>query len=150
VGLLYLFFLGNIMTLANTRSGFDLEATRAALVRIIDHLTTQKKQSRGDNGCLYRGPENCMCAIGVLIPDTMYHECLEGGSIYRLKYQDPVSEIFKHLKTDLLNDLQSYHDNAVTASHEAYSYAAWLAGAERSSPERLMSALAMKHHLGAM
>jgi hypothetical protein len=47
--------------------------------RIARHLLRQGQKSKkaDSNACLYRGPEGLKCAVGILIPDTLYSEKLE-------------------------------------------------------------------------
>lgn len=52
--------------------------------KVVDHLATQKVQSRtknwkrGDYSCLYRGPDGTQCAFGIFIPDECYRTSMEG------------------------------------------------------------------------
>jgi hypothetical protein len=57
--------------------------------RVTSHLAKQKKPSGmvgadpedpESFGCMYRGPDNCKCAFGVLISDEAYHPRMENVS----------------------------------------------------------------------
>lgn len=37
-----------------------------------------------DAACLYRGPKKRMCAVGCILPDSLYSKCLEGIPVIRL------------------------------------------------------------------
>ena len=93
--------------------------------KIKNHLLSQDKRSVIDKGtrrlCAYRGDNDLSCAIGCLIPDTMYYEDLEGMGVC----DEPVLVILKTCKipTDdkslnLLNHLQEMHDGDPPAQWE--------------------------------
>jgi len=67
---------------------------------------------RNDNDkCLYRGPNNTRCAIGLLIPDEKYRPSIEGESCY----DDKVLECFTipvGLTKGDLSEIQYSHDTA--------------------------------------
>jgi hypothetical protein len=50
--------------------------------KVATHLLTQKQQSLGPDGCMYRGDNGLKCAIGVLIPDDKYSPSFEGATCY--------------------------------------------------------------------
>ena len=53
---------------------------RAVFNTAAKHLLTQNCKSVDDFGCcLYRGNNGTSCAVGVLIPDELYHKELEGN-----------------------------------------------------------------------
>lgn len=83
---------------------------------IRDHLMTQQKHSRaeskiGSSLCAYRGHGGTMCAIGVLIPDSVYHPDLEGEGIGLLprKVQRAIGATTGG-DINFLADLQLIHD----------------------------------------
>ena len=76
---------------------------------MMAHLRNQKVRSETKSGCMYRGPNGLKCAIGALIPDSMYNEKMEGRS------PEFLYENFKKLRIrkkdiDFLNDMQELHD----------------------------------------
>lgn len=80
---------------------FDIVAT---------HLFTQGERSfTSMKGCLYRGPNNTMCAVGCLIPDEVYDPYMEGGTVDTVLYDYPQLKFKRNL--DLLLRLQTIHDS---------------------------------------
>lgn len=75
---------------------------------VVSHLRKQKARSSTDVGCAYRGAGGMKCAVGVLIPDNLYHPEME----QRLCVQDQVRPTLEHLEHDILlcRDLQQAHD----------------------------------------
>lgn len=64
--------------------------------------------------CCYRGPNNTMCAAGVLIPDSEYKPDMENKSVFGLIDRGDLltderkAEFVAH--SGLLKDLQNVHD----------------------------------------
>ena len=54
--------------------------------KVATHLLKQNKRSidKGTDVCLYRGPNGTKCAVGVLIPDSLYLKTMEGRNILSL------------------------------------------------------------------
>ena len=48
---------------------------------VVEHLATQKRRSHNDHSCKYRSKDGLKCAIGALIPDSLYNPLLEGYSV---------------------------------------------------------------------
>ena len=72
------------------------------------HLLTQNKRSgdtHGTGNCMYRNPFGLKCAIGILIPDELYHASMEGNGINTLAAEYGITD-----HVDILRDLQSLHD----------------------------------------
>lgn len=60
----------------NNQEAFDL---------MVNHLITQGRPAVDDKGqCLYRGPNNTKCAVGILIPADKYTPALENLNPYQL------------------------------------------------------------------
>ena len=81
--------------------------------KVTNHLITQGVRSVSEDGlgCLYRGPNNLMCAVGCLIPVEVYSEKFEGFSVYDLIENFPETlNIFGEENIDLIGDLQATHD----------------------------------------
>lgn len=77
-------------------------------------LTALRKQGVASmdalGGCLYRGPNDCKCAVGHLIPDDVeITNSLNGMSAANLLCE-AVYEPLDHLGKDFLMDLQRVHD----------------------------------------
>lgn len=82
--------------------------------KVAVHLFDQSKRATANDGeyCQYRGKDNTKCAIGALIPDEMYDEKMEGGSVYVLFRRFPaMEEFFSVENTQFLRELQYVHDN---------------------------------------
>lgn len=88
--------------------------------KVATHLLTQNKQSREGIICLYRGPDGTACAVGCLIPDSLYKKGMEGSAAESIiKFEDGLQDVFfkRHESTEsrenklrLLSDLQEVHD----------------------------------------
>lgn len=89
--------------------------------KVATHLLTQKKKSlkkkslkktRGadDDACLYRGPGGLKCAIGCLIPDSKYDECMENKIVKDILLNYPELRPYLGANESLLEDLQAIHD----------------------------------------
>jgi hypothetical protein len=97
---------------------FGLEAQDVFDI-IAWQLLRQRAKSIGDDGrsCRYRGPRARRCAIGWIIPDTVYHPNHEGRTVRDLArellntwYGDRFARfLWQHI--DLLGDLQKMHDD---------------------------------------
>jgi hypothetical protein len=65
------------------------------------------------NACLYRGPNGAKCAIGCLIPDTLYTSDIEGTGIR--EFINPELKNFLGLsvpaRIEFLEELQYTHDH---------------------------------------
>lgn len=75
--------------------------------QVSNHLLTQNAKSIDEVGnCLYRGLNDCKCAIGCLIKDDKYDTTLEGKNVACLTRENllPVERVM------LLAALQSIHD----------------------------------------
>ncbi len=87
----------------NTQEIFD---------KVVSHLRTQKQKSEAPNGlCRYRHGD-LQCAAGVLIPDELYSELLEGRSWWDFDekfYRDCGVE--QPDGAQLVGELQMLHDS---------------------------------------
>lgn len=60
----------------NNQEAFDL---------MVAHLIAQGKPAVSPYGhCVYRGPDGTKCAVGILIPDDVYHPDMEGDNPHHL------------------------------------------------------------------
>jgi hypothetical protein len=75
------------------------------------NLFSQGAQSANDGGgCMYRGPNDCKCAVGFFIPDANYYPRLEGSTIEASKVLNALPLEY-HAHKGLLGDLQAnVHD----------------------------------------
>ena len=64
-----------------------------------------------DQGCLYRGPDGLKCTVGHSIPDALYKPSLEGKAAFSLVCKPAFKRLYSGVGSDLLNDLQSLHDD---------------------------------------
>lgn len=83
--------------------------------RVKAHLLKQGVRSMDGRRCGYRGQDGTSCAVGCLIPDSLYHAELEGyaasslevgGVLQRAGVLDPGCSYW-----DLLSALQKCHDH---------------------------------------
>ena len=97
---------------------------------LFDYITTflfkqGKPAMSKDKNCRYRAPEGRMCAVGCILPDSIYHRKMENKTVHQLLIfarnngdTFPITEdgkaYFKALEPhlNLLDALQSAHDHA--------------------------------------
>lgn len=84
---------------------------------IARHLFKQGEQSTStSDSCMYRDPKGLMCAVGVLIPDSLYHKNMDMNGYGGIRVQfiiinhPDLGEFFKGIDIELLEDLQLQHD----------------------------------------
>ncbi len=81
---------------------------------VATHLIAQGEKCEDEGRCQYRGTGDLKCAIGILIPNNLYHVGMEESGITYLIHSYP--EVKKLLGADdrdtalLLSDLQTVHD----------------------------------------
>lgn len=86
---------------------------------VVRHLAQQGRQAIGVNGwCAYRGSNGAMCAIGCLIPDSLYDPRVEGLDVTGLIDMAAVDNLgvlgrLMEKYGSLLGELQGLHDDAV-------------------------------------
>lgn len=89
---------------------------QAVFNKVTAHLLTQNEKSMNGEACAYRSPNGLKCAIGALIPDSMYDRDVEGLNVHGLQ-----SSLFLQKALDLpeapsdddvnfLQALQDAHD----------------------------------------
>lgn len=101
---------------------------------VFEKLSTQGRKSKAHVegyfsdlhlvlGCAYRSPNGDKCAIGHLIPDSLYSEEIEGTNIYydpetNSMYDHEINSVLKKVYPDItdkdfmfLSELQEIHDN---------------------------------------
>lgn len=62
--------------------------------------------------CQYLTPEGNKCAVGALIPDTMYRDGMECKGVAQLRQEFPVVDGFLwNVDTKFLEDAQKLHDS---------------------------------------
>jgi len=76
---------------------------------VAKHLFEQGKPALSSSGgmCVYRGKNGLKCAAGILIPDEMYNDDMEGRTIEETFLPDNL-----HKSVDLIMELQEIHDVA--------------------------------------
>lgn len=94
--------------------------------KIITSLRKQGKKSEDENGvCLYRGEDNCKCAVGHLIPDDLYHPSMETWGIDSFEIRRALLEVVDHSSFDLITAMQRIHDrNLVSQWESSFRYVA--------------------------
>lgn len=98
------------MELKDNQQAFDL---------VVKHLNKQRRRAQNENGsCRYRASDGKKCAVGCLIPDSLYSPDIEGKGIWELiedsgfsTYYPALAEHFKNVDVKMLDDLQVMHDN---------------------------------------
>lgn len=83
---------------------------------VANHLLTQNARANISSGpCLYRAPNGCKCAFGILIPDSIYHPSMEFRSAISVirEYAEAFHSIgINDIDHGLLcNSLQHIHDS---------------------------------------
>ncbi len=82
---------------------------------VAKKLGEQGVRSFGQGHCLYRGPGGTKCAVGHLIPDTLYDPGMERISISRILEGTRFSQL-RHMKSYriFIDTLQIAHDHCHT------------------------------------
>lgn len=92
--------------------------------KTIEHLRRQGVKSVNlDGDCKYRlqrGDTVLMCAIGVHIPDRLYHATMEGRDVHTIKGFPRICEIFEDVDPSLLTRMQRLHDNHPSSDSYAW------------------------------
>ncbi|MGO4302227.1 hypothetical protein [Cupriavidus sp. RAF12] len=95
---------------------------------VAKHLMVQGRRAVTENGsvCMYRAPGGCKCAVGVLVPDDIYDDRMEGKGIPRLiseldswDLNEPLGMFIKDVLEPhyaLLHALQNVHDQCDVTS----------------------------------
>lgn len=103
---------------------------KALLDRMIEHLATQRQRSTTHDGtCCYRGENGPMCAVGILIPDDLYDDSIEGAVFEIFERRDDSNQLVAdHLDNlapsiprreliEFLELIQAYHDNCESSGY---------------------------------
>lgn len=75
------------------------------------HMHNPRDTTNYDN-CAYRGADNCMCGIGVLISNENYKPEMEGRAGISLTMRDGMPDWFKEMDGSLVYRIQHIHDTA--------------------------------------
>ena len=87
---------------------------------VATHLLKQNKRSGFGLKCLYRGPNGLKCAVGVLIPDSIYEKDMESKNAgYLLDNYPAVKKLLAGVSSGLLEKLQSIHDTVPMSQWKA-------------------------------
>lgn len=86
---------------------------------VVTHLRKQGKPAMNNiGGCSYRGVDGTKCAVGCLIPDSIYKSEMEGSIAEELVIQfEGLYHLIEH--KHLLGLLQSAHDKNNTIGYWA-------------------------------
>jgi hypothetical protein len=104
------------------------EQAQKVVAQMADHLATQRKVSgKPGYSCLYRSPNGCKCAVGLLIPDELYTPYIEDVDIQAIMdteagvcrdISDHLHSLMPGLPTnqvmEVLSGAQIYHDRSKT------------------------------------
>lgn len=92
-----------------------------AKARILEHFSQDgaqlsranayAKPHAGGNGCYYRGPNGSKCAVGCLIPDSVYRPEMENNTLESLR-EAGLLVVSNEQTESFLEDAQSLHDGA--------------------------------------
>lgn len=89
--------------------------------KVSTHLKSMKERSRGSDSCLYNGPNNNHCAIGILLTDFPINECENGQGILDLiNDRTDLKLKFQGVNRGLLFALQHAHDSAAQWSMNGF------------------------------
>lgn len=79
--------------------------------RIIDHIKTNfKGQAKNGTICQYKTEDGKKCAVGLFIPDEVYHIDMESRAVINLMEYNPKLINFMPLPVNALGLLQNVHD----------------------------------------
>ncbi len=111
-----------------------LLTNQIVLDTVVAHLIKQGKRAYGPvplrlsnplnnaDGCMYRAPDGCRCAVGVLIPDELYEARFEGEAIrMMLNMSEDLRTHFVDVDVNLLRDLQVVHDTGEHWSDQGFT-----------------------------
>ena len=75
-------------------------------------LIKQGKQSKDDNGCVYRSPNGTKCAVGCVLSNSYYRKRMDndGYSVLELIENFKLPNFFQKFD-EFLDDAQNVHDN---------------------------------------
>lgn len=113
--------------------------------RVSIHLLTQRQMSLDGNGvCVYRGQNGMKCAIGCLIPDSVFNKSYEGSQILTLWLDHSNSKMVKYLqslinKKDTVEDIKMFYDR-LQEIHDLYTVANWKFHLQRFANDYKLSA----------
>lgn len=79
-----------------------------AFSRMVTHLRAQGEKSATFEGCLYRGPNGTMCAVGCLIPDDEYDPTMENKCVNNI----PLFHGWDVYTQSMLEFMQGIHDRS--------------------------------------
>lgn len=101
------------------------QQAQVVVMQMADHLATQRKPSDLCGTCLYRSPNGCKCAVGILIPDELYSHFIEDTDIESILDAETgeCRDITEHLYSlmpdlpsnqvcEVLSGAQLYHDRS--------------------------------------
>jgi len=92
--------------------------------RVVAHLLTQNAKAlavEDGTACLYRAPDGMRCAVGGVLPDSLYTPRLEDKAVEQVMHLYPeIMAYFGEENMLLLNRLQRLHDK--------YDVSNWRAG----------------------
>jgi hypothetical protein len=77
----------------------------------------------GGKGCMYRGPDGAMCAIGLCIPDKVYKPDMEGENVFGISKRPGIEALFGHIDLKDLAGLQDCHDSNTELSGAQFTTA---------------------------
>jgi len=63
-----------------------------------------------DSQCLYRGPNETKCVVGILIEDEDYHESFEGSAVWDLDHELIKKILPQSMTIKDLEQIQDLHD----------------------------------------
>lgn len=82
---------------------------------VVMHLYRQGKPALSSNGhCDYRTDDGLMCAVGCLIPDSVYKVDMEGYRVGRIVKDFILPDYIKN-NVKMLRSLQNVHDGWASA-----------------------------------
>lgn len=98
-----------------TINGWTKQSMREHVVANFKGKSLRPATALGPTLCMYRGPEGKKCAMGIFIPDELYHPNMEGAAAFSLLESQGTqynSELEKVMPLDAggMMQLQSQHD----------------------------------------
>lgn len=130
----------------------------AAIDTIAQVLAKQRKRSvvisdsSGTPRCMYRGADNCMCAIGAAMPDEAYFPDLEGQAAMKLigtvDTTEPLYEWLRSLEGDgdhkqlgrALSRMQRFHDHVATEEDDDAPTYTMMLIVNKEQPDEVLAA----------
>lgn len=95
-----------------TINGWTKETMIAHIMFNFNGKSVTENELYGSTTCLYRGPNETKCAVGMFIPDENYDKGMEHNNANGLLAKFPALKGLLPLEGEFMSLLQTVHDNS--------------------------------------